>query len=103
VDRTVHAAATQQARVGGIDDRVDVKRRYVALDELYLHCSPIRSSSFVTWSDGAAAVRNVPSPPWPNRPTHTNMHTFAEVDSGAAAGLIATSATTALRTVRDAT
>ena len=39
VDRPVHAAAPEQARVGGVDDRIDGERRDVGLDDLDHVCA----------------------------------------------------------------
>lgn len=35
MDRSVNAAAAKQTLIGGIDDRIDRKRRYIASGDLY--------------------------------------------------------------------
>jgi hypothetical protein len=37
MDRAIHAAASEQRLVGGVDDRVDVERGDVAFDDLDMH------------------------------------------------------------------
>src|SRR5262249_9069083 len=48
VNRAVHAAAAEQARVGGVDDGIDIERRDVVAHELHAqqrHVSMLRTTS----------------------------------------------------------
>src|SRR6185369_1967473 len=54
MDRSIHAAAADQARVGGVDDRVDLLLRDVADDEReYRHGGPDLTPSAPAWHASA--------------------------------------------------
>ena len=62
VDRTIHAAPAQKRRVGGVDNRVDLKRRDVTFHNLYPHHDPLSPSVRCarTKSGSGHAARSMP-------------------------------------------